>query len=98
MLQAHLENLLDVLILERIVALLAVPANLDEVLLSEDAELVGYGALLHTDDVRDTADAQLALKQRAKTASPIRVSGTPSFRAEIAVHLPVPFWPAVSRM
>ena len=36
--------------------------------------------------------------QRANTASPIRVSGTPRSRAETPVHLPVPFCPAVSRI
>ena len=39
-----------------------------------------------------------AERQRAKTDSPISVSGTPWSRAAMAVHLPVPFWPAVSRM
>jgi hypothetical protein len=35
-------------------------------------------------------------RQRAKTDSPIRVTGVPSSSDEMAVHLPVPFWPAVS--
>ena len=34
----------------------------------------------------------------ANTASPIKVSDDPSSKATVAVHLPVPFWPAVSRM
>ena len=39
-----------------------------------------------------------ALRQREKTASPIRVTGMPRSRALMAVHLPVPFWPALSRI
>ena len=45
-----------------------------------------------------TRSAFMADRQRAKTASPIRVKGTPSSKAEMAVHLPVPFCPAVSRI
>lgn len=37
-------------------------------------------------------------KQRAKTASPMSVTGTPYSKAAMPVHLPVPFWPAVSRI
>ena len=33
---------------------------------------------------------------RAKTASAMSVRGTPRSHAEITVHFPVPFWPAVS--
>ena len=33
-----------------------------------------------------------------KTASPMRVTGWPRSRALMAVHLPVPFWPAESRI
>jgi hypothetical protein len=36
--------------------------------------------------------------QRAKTASAISVIGMPSSATFITVHLPVPFWPAVSRI
>ena len=36
--------------------------------------------------------------QRANTASLTRVSGTPRSAAFMLVHLPVPFWPAASRM
>ena len=39
-----------------------------------------------------------AERQRANTASPMRVRGMPCCRASMAVHLPVPFWPAVSRI
>ena len=35
-------------------------------------------------------------KHRAKTDSPIKVTGIPNSKADIAVHLPVPFCPAVS--
>ena len=35
-------------------------------------------------------------RQRANTDSPISVTGTPLSNAEIAIHLPVPFWPAAS--
>src|SRR5438105_3666969 len=35
---------------------------------------------------------------RAKTASPIRVTGVPVSSALMQVHFPVPFWPAVSRI
>ena len=45
-----------------------------------------------------TRSSFMAERQRANTASPIRVRGTPSSRAAMPVHLPVPFWPAVSRM
>ena len=37
-------------------------------------------------------------RNRANTLSPISVSGMPRSSAEIAVHLPVPFCPAVSRI
>ncbi len=37
-------------------------------------------------------------RQRAKTDSPIRVTGWPRSSALKTVHLPVPFWPAVSRI
>ena len=37
-------------------------------------------------------------KHRAKTASPMRVTGIPISSASMAVHLPVPFWPAESRI
>ena len=40
MLKTHLKDLLDVLILEGIVALLSLAAHLDQILLSQDAELV----------------------------------------------------------
>ena len=45
-----------------------------------------------------TRSAFIAERQRANTASPMSVSGTPSSSAAMPVHLPVPFWPAVSRM
>ena len=45
-----------------------------------------------------TRSAFIAERQRANTASPMSVSGTPSSRAAMPVHLPVPFCPAVSRM
>ena len=37
-------------------------------------------------------------RQRANTASPISVTGMPRSSALMPVHLPVPFWPAVSRI
>ena len=37
-------------------------------------------------------------RQRAKTASVMRVSGMPRSVAEATIHLPVPFWPAASRI
>ena len=74
MLQTHLKDLWDMFILQRVVALFAFSANLDQILLSQDTELVRYGALLHSDDVRDTAYAQLALKQRAHDADSGRVA------------------------
>ena len=45
-----------------------------------------------------TRSSLRAETQRANTASPIRVTGMPSSRALTPVHLPVPFWPAVSRI
>jgi len=45
-----------------------------------------------------TLSSFMAERQRAKTASLIRVRGTPSSRAETLIHFPVPFWPAVSRI
>ena len=45
-----------------------------------------------------TRSSLMAERQRAKTASPISVSGMPRSSAAMAVHLPVPFWPAVSRI
>ena len=65
MLETHLEYLSDVVVLEGVVALFAVGPYLYQILLPEDAELMGYGALLHADDIGDTADAELALEQRA---------------------------------
>lgn len=38
-----------------------------------------------------TLSSFIALRQRENTASPISVSGTPSSRAAMPVHLPVPF-------
>ena len=43
-----------------------------------------------------TRSSFMAERQRENTASPMRVSGTPSSSAAMPVHLPVPFWPAVS--
>ena len=40
----------------------------------------------------------IAERHLEKTASPISVSGIPISSAVIAVHLPVPFCPAVSRI
>ena len=40
----------------------------------------------------------IAEMQRAKTASPMSVIGMPNSAESITVHLPVPFWPAVSRI
>ena len=68
MLQAHLKNHLDVFVFERIEALFAFSANLDEILLPQYSELVGDGRLLHPDDVGDTADGELFFKQRAHDA------------------------------
>ena len=45
-----------------------------------------------------TRSSFMADRQRAKTASPISVTGMPRSSALMAVHLPVPFWPAVSRI
>lgn len=45
-----------------------------------------------------TRSSLMAERHRAKTASPIRVTGIPLSRASMAVHLPVPFWPALSRI
>src|ERR1017187_3850312 len=43
-----------------------------------------------------TRSSLIALKQRANTDSAIVGAGTPMSRALTEVHLPVPFWPAVS--
>ena len=43
-------------------------------------------------------DQVMAEMQRANTASAIVGAGTPMSRALVEVHLPVPFWPAVSRI
>lgn len=40
----------------------------------------------------------MADRHRESTASAIRVTGMPRSRAFTAVHLPVPFWPALSRI
>ena len=45
-----------------------------------------------------TRSSFCADRQRAKTASAIRVRGTPRSAAEITVHFPVPFCPAASRI
>lgn len=45
-----------------------------------------------------TRSSLMAERHRAKTASPMRVTGMPLSRASMAVHLPVPFWPAWSRI
>ena len=45
-----------------------------------------------------TRSSFCAERQRAKTASAIRVRGMPRSSAVLTVHLPVPFWPAVSRI
>ena len=45
-----------------------------------------------------TRSSFMALRQRAKTASPISVSGMPRSSELTLVHLPVPFCPAVSRI
>jgi len=50
---------------------------------------------LSTADAR-TRSSLIADRQRANTASPMSVSGTPSFSASTTAHLPVPFCPAVS--
>ena len=39
----------------------------------------------------------MAERHRANTASAIVGAGTPMSSALVEVHLPVPFWPAVSR-
>ena len=44
-----------------------------------------------------TRSSLIAERQRAKTASAMVGAGTPMSRALVEVHLPVPFWPAVSR-
>ena len=45
-----------------------------------------------------TRSSFTAERHRANTASPISVSGMPSSSAATTVHLPVPFWPAASRI
>ena len=45
-----------------------------------------------------TRSSFMALRQRAYTASPISVTGMPRSSELTLVHLPVPFWPAVSRI
>ena len=45
-----------------------------------------------------TRSSFCAEMQRAKTAAAIDAAGTPMSSAFLAVHLPVPFWPAVSRI
>src|SRR5581483_1572398 len=44
-----------------------------------------------------TRSSFTAERQRANTASAMVGAGTPMSRALVEVHLPVPFWPAVSR-
>jgi hypothetical protein len=44
-----------------------------------------------------TRSSLMAEMQRANTASAIVGAGTPMSSALVEVHLPVPFWPAVSR-
>src|SRR5258708_27495535 len=44
-----------------------------------------------------TRSSLIALMQRANTASATVGAGTPMSSALVEVHLPVPFWPAVSR-
>ena len=45
-----------------------------------------------------TRSSLRADRQRENTDSPMRVTGTPSSSAEMPVHFPVPFCPAVSRI
>lgn len=45
---------------------------------------------------RSTARAKETRGFGGERTLPMRVTGTPYSRAEMAVHLPVPFWPALS--
>ena len=58
------EQVGDVMVVETVVGVAAGATHGDEPELAQDAQLVGYGALLHPCGVRELFDAALAVEQR----------------------------------
>ena len=64
MFDAHIQNIMDVFIVEGIKNGFAVSARFDELIGFQNAELVRYGGLGQIQKSRDITDAKLPLKKR----------------------------------
>ena len=70
MVNAHVENAVNVAIVERVEHGLSASARLDQLGLLQNAELVGNGGLSQVQKARDIANAKLRLSERVKNADP----------------------------
>ena len=74
MMNTHVENAVNVVIVERIEHGLSAAARLDQLGLLQNAKLVGNGGLRQIKKARDITNAKLRLSERIKNADPRGIS------------------------
>lgn len=74
MLQADVEQRKDMGIGQRIVYGLAVPAELDQPGIAQDAKLMGHSRLAHTEFIGNIPDANFLIHEDAQYAQPCRIA------------------------
>lgn len=74
MLQADVEQRKDMGIGQRIVYGLAVPAELDQPGIAQDAQLMGHSRLAHTEFIGNIPDADFLIHEDAQYAQPCRIA------------------------
>lgn len=74
MLQADVEQRKDMSIGQRIVYSLAVPAELDQPGIAQDAQLMGHGRLAHAEFIGNIPDTDFLIHEDAQDAQPRRIA------------------------
>ena len=68
MVNTHLNDFLNVVVVKGVVYLLTLAARADELVIAQNAELVRDCALLHSESFRDAENAQLLVGNRVHNA------------------------------
>jgi hypothetical protein len=74
MMNAHIQNAVDMVVVERIEYSFSASARLDELGAFQHAELMGNGGLRQSQQACDIADAQLGLAERVENTDPRRIT------------------------
>jgi hypothetical protein len=74
MVNAHIQNAVDMVVVERIEYGFSVSARLDELGAFQHAELMGNGGLRQSQQACDIANAKLGLAERVENTDPRRIT------------------------